>query len=75
MGGTIRSEVKQHGRKLTRAEQNAMTNVRQLPKLMFSDFQKVILDFQLEEHEKFLNKFTALFSEVDINKTGVLNEE
>ena len=30
-------------------------------KLLYSDFQKIILDFQLEEHERFLANFTALW--------------
>jgi len=36
---------------------------------------KVILDFQLQEHEKFLSKFNDLFREVDSDKNGVINEE
>lgn len=30
-------------------------------KLMYIDFAKIILDFQLEEHEKFLEKFTNIY--------------
>ena len=36
---------------------------------------KVILDFQLQEHEKFLSQFNNLFKEVDSDHNGVINEE
>ena len=42
---------------------------------MYSDFVKVILDFQLQEHEKFLTSFTSLFKEIDLDNNGILNEE
>ena len=41
---------------------------------MYCDFQKVILDFQLQEHERFLSKFTELFKEVDNDTDGIINE-
>lgn len=34
-------------------------------KLLYADFQKIILDFQLEEHERFLRNFTDLFKSID----------
>ena len=43
-------------------------------KLLYIDFQKLILDFQLQEHEKFLQNFTDMFKEVDDLKQGILNE-
>ena len=36
---------------------------------------KVILDFQLQEHEKFLSSFTSLFKEVDIDSNGIISED
>lgn len=42
---------------------------------MYADFQKVILDFQLQEHERFLSKFTAQFKGSDRDTDGVLDEE
>jgi hypothetical protein len=41
-------------RKLTREEQMLRMQQRDFEKLLFNDFQKIILDFQLKEHEKFL---------------------
>jgi hypothetical protein len=40
----------------------------------FEDFLKILLDFQLAGHEKFLSKFRRLFREVDTDKNGVVNE-
>ena len=44
-------------------------------KLLYSDFVKVILDFQLQEHEKFLSAFTTLFKELDADNNGILSED
>ncbi len=35
----------------------------------------MILDFQLSEHEKFLQAFTNLFKSLDTDSNGILNEE
>lgn len=58
-------------RKLTREEQ--MLRMQE-EKLQFADFQKIILDFQLKEHEKFLEKFIAVFKSIDTDNNGVINE-
>jgi hypothetical protein len=34
---------------------------------MFCDFLKVILDFQLAEHERYLTPFNEIFKKVDRN--------
>jgi len=44
-------------------------------KLSYHDFQKTILDFQLQEHEKFLYRFTQLYKEVDGDNNGIINED
>jgi len=46
----------------------------QTNKLLYSDFKKVILDFQLQEHERFLIKFTNLFKSVDRDQDGIISE-
>ena len=38
------------------------------------EFIKVILDFQLQEHERFLGEFNQLFKQVDQDHNGVINE-
>ena len=43
--------------------------------LLYSDFQKVILDFQLHEHQRFLQKFTDMFKAIDRDGDGVLTEQ
>jgi len=48
---------------------------KQPVKLLYTDFEKVILDFQLQEHEKFLKRFTEVFKQVDDTRHGVLDED
>mmetsp|Transcript_26526 Transcript_26526/g.35480 ORF Transcript_26526/g.35480 Transcript_26526/m.35480 type:complete len:146 (-) Transcript_26526:264-701(-) len=47
---------------------------KQSSKLLYADFRKIILDFQLQEHERFLVKFTNLFKSVDRDQDGVISE-
>ena len=42
--------------------------------MQYSDFRKIILDFQLQEHERFLIKFTNLFKSVDNDQDGIISE-
>ena len=48
---------------------------KQPEKLLYTDFEKIILDFQLQEHEKFLKRFSEVFKQVDDTKRGVLDED
>jgi hypothetical protein len=43
-------------------------------KLLYCEFLKVVLDFQLQEHEKFLGKFTQIFKMVDHDSNGIIDE-
>ena len=43
--------------------------------LVYADFQKIILDFQLQEHERFLSKFTEIFKEIDTDTDGIVSEQ
>ena len=45
-----------------------------IAKLPYASFVKVLLDFQLLSHDKFLSKFRDLFGRLDDNKDGILNE-
>lgn len=63
------------GRKMTREEQGALLSKRQESKLLFKDFQKAVLDFQLREHEKFLKRFVEIFRDIDADSNGLLSEE
>ncbi len=40
----------------------------------YSLFQKVILDFQLVSHEKFIQTLLAYFKQVDKDNNGIVNE-
>eukprot|EP00658_Telonema_sp_P-2_P011179 TRINITY_DN14249_c0_g1_i1.p1 TRINITY_DN14249_c0_g1~~TRINITY_DN14249_c0_g1_i1.p1 ORF type:complete len:214 (+),score=82.84 TRINITY_DN14249_c0_g1_i1:155-796(+) len=62
--------VQRRGRRESREEQS-----REAGKIMYDDFLKILLDFQLKGHEKFLLKFMKLFRQFDKDKNGVINEE
>lgn len=36
--------------------------------------KKIILSFQLKNHEKFLSPFTKIFKNIDLDKDGIINE-
>ena len=58
-------------------EQEAMANQKKLKQdlLYQAEFEKQILDFQLQEHERFLKEFNRLFKNVDRNCDGIINEQ
>ena len=60
---------------MTREERIALISQKDSDKLLFTEFMKAVLDFQLKEHEKFLYKLIMIFKQVDIDNNGVVNEE
>ena len=63
----------QYAKKLAREDIINLARKNQ-GKLIYQDFSKIILDFQLQEHEKFLMKFTMLFKDIDTSTHSILNE-
>lgn len=47
---------------------------KEKPTIDYNIFQKVILDFQLRSHEKFLKNFVSLFRSVDKDLNGIIDE-
>ena len=70
------TELREQGREQTakKMSRDQASSNKHTEKLTYCDFQKIVLDFQLQEHEKFLAKFTALFKEVDYDNNGSINE-
>jgi hypothetical protein len=54
---------------LIREKERMMKN-----RILYNDFLKVLLDFQLRGHEIFLEKFLALFKANDLDSDGIINE-
>ena len=63
--GTLPKKERINKRKMTREERVAMVSQKDSDKLLFSEFSKCVLDFQLREHEKFLYKFIVIFKQID----------
>ena len=47
---------------------------KERPRIEYWQFQKLILDFQLRSHEKYLKRFIQLFRTVDQDHNGIINE-
>ena len=41
--------------------------------LKYSSFIKMVLDFQLPEHEKYLKGFNSLFQKIDTDNDGLVD--
>lgn len=63
-------------KRLTREEQARLLNdkEKEKPIVDYFQFQKVILDFQLRSHEKFLKNFILGFRKIDKDLNGIINE-
>lgn len=65
----------QPNRKLSREQEMAKKKqIRLESKIRFTEFIKIVLDYQLEEHENFLSKFTYEFKKQDTDCNGILDE-
>jgi len=42
---------------------------------LYTDFNKIVLDFQLQEHERFIFKFVSLYKSIDEDRDGIIDEE
>lgn len=62
------------GSKMTREEKLALLASKDSRKLLWAEFSKTVLDFQLNEHEKFLYSFRQVFKTIDKDNNGTLNE-
>ena len=40
----------------------------------YEEFEKIVLDYQLEEHIKFLTRFTDLFAQIDTDQNGLISQ-
>lgn len=62
--------------KVTREEAVLLREKEKVMKsrILYNDFLKVLLDFQLHGHERFLEKFLELFKMVDLDNNGIINE-
>jgi len=65
----------EQNKKLTREEIMNLSKIKEEFKIPYPDFQKIILDFQLKSHDKYLRNFVYLFKKVDQDNNGIVNEE
>jgi len=61
-------------KRLPRDQQLKLMNEKEKPVIEYFIFQKIILDFQLKSHEKFLKNFVAYFRLVDKDLNGIIDE-
>ena len=64
--------------KSTRSKMNSesqkVENALRQGRILFTDFQKILLDFQLHGHDRFLSRFREIFSAIDDNGDGIVDE-
>jgi len=61
--------------KISREELLKLISYKDNLKIYFKDFQKILLDFQILNREKYLRNFLLLFKKVDLDRNGVIKEE
>jgi hypothetical protein len=59
--------------KINKRRQKAKKELLKDNRIPYKDFLKVLLDFQLRGHERYLAKFVKLFRQFDTDRNGVLN--
>jgi hypothetical protein len=68
-------EMNMANKKLTREELQNLSKVKEEYKVLYHDFVKCVLDFQIRLRDKYLKNFTTLFRSVDKDNNGIVNEE
>jgi len=51
-----------------------LSNDRNPAKIPYKKFEKIILDFQMKSHEKFLSSFLQCFKQTDQDNNGIIDE-
>ena len=75
MNAALAMKMNGSGQKMTREVENALKIFLKQDHLLFKDFQKCILDFQLYEHEAYLHQYRVIFKGLDAMASGYLNDE
>lgn len=76
----IREVLKQRAAPRRRTAAAAATSRRSAPQkdedplLTYQEFIRILLDFQLEGHERFLSRFVRIFKQYDTDRNGIVNE-
>jgi hypothetical protein len=71
----IRDILKQRAAVPRRQGTARRTQIKEeVPLLQYSELLRILLDFQLEGHERFLSKFVRIFKQFDTDRNGVVNE-
>ena len=61
--------------KLTREELKSLNRKENDLKILYSDFNKILLEIQIRLRDKYLSNFVSTFKQIDEDDDGVLNEE
>ena len=58
---------------LQRQKATKIASKQNTNEILFSIFEKIVLDYQLNEHCKFLDKFTEIFGQADTDTNGIIS--
>ena len=64
-----------NSRKLTREEIKHLSKKENDLKILYSDFNKILLEIQIRLRDKYLSNFLSIFKSLDEDDDGILNEE
>eukprot|EP00755_Sulcionema_specki_P011828 Sspe_Gene.49932::Locus_27330_Transcript_1_1_Confidence_1.000_Length_2324::g.49932::m.49932 len=70
----VREVIKEKNPPRRRTGRRKEIAARESNSILYQDFVKVLLDFQLQGHERFLAKFVKMFKQFDADRNGILNE-
>ena len=73
--GTSGTSKNDPHKKMTREELVNLSRQKEEIKILYKDFQKILLDYQIKSRDKYLRNFVYLFKKSDLDNNGILNEE
>lgn len=64
-----------NNKRLTREEEANLLRVKEDMKILFKEFSKIVMDYQIKLRDRYLNNFVFIFKKIDQDNNGIINEE
>lgn len=71
----INKSIKSINKRLSREEEANLNKIPEDYKILYKDFVKHILDFQIKLRDKYLSNFVFIFKRIDLDNNGIIEED
>lgn len=62
-------------KRLTREELASLSKVKDDLKILYKEFTKIVMDYQIKLRDRYLNKLVCIFKKIDQDNNGIIQED